>query len=256
VGDGVSTDLLIGSSAMVCRTFTGVVPAPKIAVVNGVDTVQLAGDAAPQRADGAVVVGFAGRLVARKGIEDLLDVAGRMADTHPQVRFVIAGDGDRRARYEARARAAGADRNTRFAGFVADMRRFYAECDVIVLPSYSEGSSMVVLEAMAMGRAVLATAIPSLRELIDADEHGMLVPPGDQPALAAALDALCRDRRRASPSATPPAGACRSASARTPSQPASRRCCMASPPSGRAVRSRVATDRCRRDRWRPRFVGP
>ncbi len=189
-------DLLICSSAMVCRTFTGLVPAPKVAVINGVDTVHLAADGLPQRDDGSVVVGFAGRLVARKGIEDLLDVAGRMARTHAHVRFVIAGDGDRRSQYEAHASAGGADRNTRFAGFVADMRRFYAECDVIVLPSHSEGSSMVVLEAMAMGRAVVASAIPSLRELIDPDEHGVLVPPGDQAALAAALDALCRDRHR------------------------------------------------------------
>jgi glycosyltransferase involved in cell wall biosynthesis len=189
-------DLLICSSAMVSGTFAGLVPAPRVAVINGVDTASLDTAPVPPSREGAVVVGFAGRLVARKGIEDLLDVAGRMAGTHPDVRFILAGDGNRRAQYEALARAAGADRNTHFAGFVADMGRFYAECDVIVLPSYSEGSSMVVLEAMAMGRAVLASAIPSLRELIEPDVHGVLVPPGDRNALAAALAGLCRDRER------------------------------------------------------------
>jgi glycosyltransferase involved in cell wall biosynthesis len=189
-------DLLICSSEMVRGTFAGVVPAPRVAVLNGVDAAHLdpavvSGTA--QRAD-EMTVGFAGRLVARKGIEDLIAVAGCMARSPARVRFVIAGDGNRRARSEALARAVGAERNVRFAGFVTDMRRFYAECDVVVLPSYSEGASMVVLEAMAMRCAVVASDIPSLRELIRPGEDGIIVGAGDRRGLEAALIRLYGDR--------------------------------------------------------------
>ncbi len=194
-------DLLICSSEMVRDTFAGVVRAPRIAVLNGVDTGYLDPrrvNVTPRPAD-EMTVGFAGRLVARKGIEDLIAAAARMARSHPGVRFLIAGDGERRARYEALARRLGAERNVRFAGFVADMRRFYAECDVLALPSYSEGASMVVLEAMAMGCTVVASDIPSLRELIRADLDGIIVGTGDVPGLESALIALYGDgeRRRA-----------------------------------------------------------
>ncbi len=190
-------DLLICSSEMVRRSFTGLVPAPRVTVINGVDTLLFRpgvadpGGLRPAEAD--VVVGFAGRLVARKGIETLLDVAGRMARSRPGVRFLIAGDGDRRSAYEARARAAGATGNTRFLGYWTDMRAFYAACDVLVLPSHSEGSSMVVLEAMAMGCALVVSDIPSLRELIRPGEDGVMVPPGDPDGLERALDGLSAD---------------------------------------------------------------
>jgi glycosyltransferase involved in cell wall biosynthesis len=190
-------DLLICSSEMVRRSFTGLVPAPRVTVINGVDTRRFRPGAADPRglrpAEADVVVGFAGRLVARKGIETLLDVAGRMVRTRPGVRFLIAGDGDRRSVYEARARAVGAAGTTRFLGYVADMRAFYAACDVLVLPSHSEGSSMVVLEAMAMGCALAVSDIPSLRELVEPDQHAVVVPPGDTWALERALDGLAAD---------------------------------------------------------------
>jgi glycosyltransferase involved in cell wall biosynthesis len=195
--------LLICSSEMVRRSFAGLVPAPRLAVLKGVDTDRchpgagVPGPLRPAGADG--VVGFAGRLVARKGIETLLAVAARMARARPGLRFLIAGDGDRRHQFERQARAIGAAGNTRFLGFVPDMRSFYAACDVFVLPSHSEGASMVVLEAMAMGCAVVVSDIPSLRELVGPGEHGEVVPPGDADALALALERHCDDpdRRRA-----------------------------------------------------------
>lgn len=190
-------DLLICSSEMVRRSFTGLVPAPRVAVLNGVDLERFhpgaaqAGELRPREA--GLVVGYAGRLVARKGIETLLDVAGRFARTRPELRFLLAGDGERRAAYERRARATGAAENTRFLGYQGDMRCFYAACDVVVLPSESEGASMVVLEAMAMGRALLLSDIPSLRELARPDEHAVFVPVGDAAALARALERLAAD---------------------------------------------------------------
>jgi glycosyltransferase involved in cell wall biosynthesis len=190
-------DLLICSSEMVRRSFTGLVPAPRVTVINGVDTLHFrpgAGDPSELRpADADVVVGFAGRLVARKGIETLIDVAGRMARSRPGVRFLVAGDGERRSEYEARARAVGAAGNTRFLGYWTDMRAFYAACDVLVLPSHSEGSSMVVLEAMAMGCTLVVSDIPSLRELLRPGEEGVVVRPGDPGRLERALDGLCAD---------------------------------------------------------------
>lgn len=194
-------DLLIASSEMVRKSFRGLVPARLEAVLNGVDTVRFhpgAGSSRelrPRSAD--LVVGFAGRLVARKGIETLLEAAGRLADVAPGVRFLIAGAGKQARAYEALARRTGALRNTRFLGYRAEMADFYAACDVVALPSLSEGASMVVLEAMASGCVPLVSDVPSLQELVRHGQDGWIVPVADPGAL---VDAICR--MNASPGAT------------------------------------------------------
>jgi glycosyltransferase involved in cell wall biosynthesis len=118
---------------------------------------------------------FLGRLVAGKGVHRLLEAAGSR-------RVVIAGEGAERARLEALA--ARLPVRARFVGWVPDVEPLLAECSALVLPSDDEGLPVCVLEALGSGRPVVATAVGGLPELLG----DRLVPPGDTPALAAALE--------------------------------------------------------------------
>lgn len=198
----VRPDLLICNSRAVEATFGRVIPTPVEILPNGVDTEQFrpdAGDTARYRPpDARLVVGYAGRLATRKRPQDLIALAARLRTSVPGARVILAGEGSRRSEYERRARALGAD-NVRFLGYVADMPAFYAACDIVVLPSSSEGSSNTVLEAMASGKPVVASDIPPLAEQIRDGETGLLFPLGDVDALAREVAYLARDpeiRRR------------------------------------------------------------
>lgn len=188
-------DLVICSADSVQARYRTMVPAPMAVVRNGVDRTAFAPAPVDARCPGRshITVGFAARLVAPKGIADLLEVAARMRDTAPEVTFLIAGEGPRRPEYEALAALRGADRNTRFLGYVDDMRGFYHGCDVFVLPSRSEGCSNVLLEAMGSGCAVVATDIAGIREIAVAEDSALLVPVGDIDALHTAILRLSRD---------------------------------------------------------------
>jgi glycosyltransferase involved in cell wall biosynthesis len=85
-----------------------------------------------------------------------------------------------------------------FAGYREDVPALIEGCDVFCLPSHAEGLPLVLLEAMARGKPVVATAVGGTPELVVDGETGLLVPPGDVGALAAALGTLLRDPVRAS----------------------------------------------------------
>ncbi len=188
-------DLMVCSAGSVLARFRTMVPGPKSVVRNGVDPTAFgpapASDRVADRSE--ITVGFAARLVAPKGISDLLQVAARMYRSAPHVRFAIAGDGPRRGAYEAQAKTVGADRNTRFLGYVDDMRAFYRDCDVFVLPSRSEGCSNVLLEAMISGCAVVAGDVAGIREVAADGHSALLVPAGNVDALHAAIARLSGD---------------------------------------------------------------
>jgi glycosyltransferase involved in cell wall biosynthesis len=105
------------------------------------------------------------------------------------VAFLLAGEGSLRAELEQLARQSGAD-NLTFLGFVADMPSFYAACDVLVLPSRSEGCPNYLLEAAAMGKPVVAAAIAPVIELLRATENGFLFELGDVVGLTQAVSRL------------------------------------------------------------------
>jgi glycosyltransferase involved in cell wall biosynthesis len=178
-------DALICNGEGVRDMFSPLVPAPAFLVRNGVDTTLFRPAAGARRPpDAPAVVGFAGRLVPQKRPEDFLAMAARIGGRHPEVRFVIAGEGSRRPEYERLAVERGIAGRVRFLGMVEDMTAFYAACDLLVLPSRSEGCPNTVLEAMAMRLPVVASDTTATREVVTHLRDGFLFPVGD-------LDRLC-----------------------------------------------------------------
>jgi glycosyltransferase involved in cell wall biosynthesis len=149
------------------------------------------------------VVGTVGRLEERKGHEHFLEAArvmlARANGLRPQV--LIVGDGPLRARLVERAAALGIAPHVRFAGELEDVPGALAAMDVFVLPSRAEGMSNALLEAMAAGRPVVATAVGGTREVLEPTPAGLavgvLVGPDDVEGLARATTDLLIETARA-----------------------------------------------------------
>jgi glycosyltransferase involved in cell wall biosynthesis/aminoglycoside phosphotransferase (APT) family kinase protein len=129
------------------------------------------------------------RLDAQKGHPVLLEAIAEL----PDALFLFAGEGPERGALEARAAELGVAERVRFLGRRDDIPELLAACDVFVLPSLYEGSSLAVLEAMAADIPVVSSAIGGTEELIEDGRSGLLVAPGDAPALAAALRRVLGD---------------------------------------------------------------
>ena len=147
------------------------------------------------------IITFVGVLTPRKGIDTLIESMGQLAREGDAPMLVIAGIGELRESLETRAGELGISDRVRFVGKVAhdDVAWWMAAGDVFCLPSLSEGLPTVVCEAMACGRAVVATAVDGTPEIVDDEVTGLLVPPRDADALAGALRRLLGDealRRR------------------------------------------------------------
>ena len=126
------------------------------------------------------------RLHPQKGLHYLLEAATQL----PDVRFVVAGDGQERSALERKAGALGVGDRVEFLGERDDVPALLKTADVFVLPSLYEGLPVSVLEAMAAGTPVVATAIGGTTEAVDDGESGILVPPRDPEALANAIRGL------------------------------------------------------------------
>lgn len=145
-------------------------------------------------ADHSPVVGTIARLGdARKGIAHFLDMAAEVASALPSTTFLIVGDGMLRPHLERRASELGiADRVT-FAGWRSDIPAVLEAMDVFVMPSLVEGGPTTVLEAMTMGKPVVATRVGMVPEVIEHEVTGLVVPPGDPHALAENVMLLLRE---------------------------------------------------------------
>jgi glycosyltransferase involved in cell wall biosynthesis len=143
-------------------------------------------------ADDMRLVVVVGALEERKGHAVLLDALSTLAD--PRLRVLCAGEGAARAALEARCAALGLDDTVRFLGRVDDVATLLAAADLMVMPSYREGLGVAALEAMAAGVPVIASRVGGLPEAVEDGESGILVPPGDVAALAAAIGRLAADR--------------------------------------------------------------
>jgi glycosyltransferase involved in cell wall biosynthesis len=136
------------------------------------------------------------RLIAAKGVHEYIAAARRVRSVHPEVPCRLAGwiDEGRGAISEAELESWQEDGTIEFLGRLGDVRQAIAEASVFVLPSYyGEGTPRVILEAMAMGRAIITADSPGCRETVKEGVNGLLVPPRDVEALAAAMLRLVED---------------------------------------------------------------
>ena len=142
------------------------------------------------------VVGWFGRMTAVKRTDDLSTALAALRERGVDALLLLVGDGDDRDRLEQRAHGLGLARSCLFLGYQEDVAAWYAICDAIVLTSASEGTPVTIIEALAAGRAVVATAVGGVPDVVDEGETGFLVPPGDTDALAERLELLARDPGR------------------------------------------------------------
>jgi glycosyltransferase involved in cell wall biosynthesis len=148
---------------------------------------QAGGRAALGIPEGAPVVGNVAALTDHKDHVSLIEAAARVRARIPDVWFVIVGDGERRARLEALARERGLGERCLFTGFRNDLDRLLPAFTVFCLSSHLEGLGTSLLDAMAFGLPVVATAAGGIPEAVDDGRTGRVVPVRDPEALAAAL---------------------------------------------------------------------
>jgi glycosyltransferase involved in cell wall biosynthesis len=188
-----SDSVIAVSDAVAAHVRSLGVAAKKIDVVpNGVDhTTFHPGEPRPARERLEIV--FVGRLIANKAPDLVVHAIARVRAAGVGVRVTFVGDGPERESLEATVRSCGLERDIRFVGEQREVAPYLRDADVFVRSSLTEGMSLAVLEAMACGLCVIASDIPANRELLGDDRNGVLVPPGDASALAAAISSLASD---------------------------------------------------------------
>ncbi|HEX8143479.1 MAG TPA: glycosyltransferase family 4 protein [Pyrinomonadaceae bacterium] len=185
-------------------------PANKISVVhNGIDIERFDRAARgfdreafrrtlPRYAPGRLLVGTVGEFKALKGQEEFLRAAAQLAERFPRADFIIAGadfsrTGETRAHVERLIHELGLETRVHLTGWLDDVAPLLCALDVFVSASHTESFGLAIVEAMASGLAVVATATEGARESIEDDASGLLVPIGDTEALARAIARLLED---------------------------------------------------------------
>ncbi len=138
------------------------------------------------------VFGVIGRLFPDKGHRYFLEAFRHLVNTDPACRAIFVGGGPLEPVLRARISTLALSDHIRLYGMRADMDEVYAETDVVVIPSLREGLPYVLLEALAHRRPVIATQVGDIPRVIRHEQTGLLVPPGDARALAAAMGRLLR----------------------------------------------------------------
>ncbi len=181
----------------------GIAPDAKIAEIPlGLDLDQFR--ELPAREDAVAALGLSpdsryvaivARLVPIKDVPTFVRALARVTESRPDVCGLVVGDGPERGAVEGIARDLGLGDRCRFLGWRADLSNVYAASDVVALTSLNEGSPVSVIEAMAAGCAVVATAVGGVPDVVG-EAAGILVPPGEHSALADAILSLLKDPER------------------------------------------------------------
>lgn len=168
-------------------------PADKIDLIyNGVDLDRFAPQPSILRhelglADNQPVILTVGRLAANKGQADLIAAAPIILERFPRAHIILAGDATDRAPLDAQIAALGLGQHVTLLGHRTDVANLLHGADLFVMPSLAEGFSLALVEALAAGLAIVATAVGIAPEVIVPGRNGLLVPPADAPALADAV---------------------------------------------------------------------
>jgi glycosyltransferase involved in cell wall biosynthesis len=144
-------------------------------------------------AAGDIVLGTVTRLHESKGNAYLVDAARLVLDRRPDARFILVGEGPLQPALEAQAAQLGLGDRFRFAGFAKDVARVVSAFDVSVFPSLWEGTPLTVFEALAMGKAIVATDADGLVDVLTHGRDAVIVPKRDANALADAIVRLMAD---------------------------------------------------------------
>ena len=167
-------------------------------IPNGIDTARFHPEIEPLERfeDGSPTILFVGRLESRKGIRYLLQAFPYVWERIPKVRLVVVGPGKARTLYRYLTNSQVRERIF-FEGLVQarDLPRYYMSCDVFCSPATGQESfGIVLLEAMACGKALVASDIPGYRCVVSHGEDGMLVPPRSPKRLAVMLSKVLSDK--------------------------------------------------------------
>jgi glycosyltransferase involved in cell wall biosynthesis len=169
-------------------------PAPDVAAARAALNQEFG--IAPQ----ARIIGMVARVAPAKDFETLLQAAAKIVAQHPEVRFVIVGDHSSAPEYRQHFQQVQSwlqrlqlEPYFVFTGHRSDVIQLIAAMDVFTLVTHSEGAPLVVLEAMALGKPVVATRVGGIPELIDHGVTGFLHPPGEAAPLAQQLTQLLED---------------------------------------------------------------
>lgn len=173
-------------------TDSGVAPEWVTTVHSGIDLqrFQQVQAAPPLFPAGTRVIGTVGHLADHKGHRYLVEATALLARQEPDVRVVIAGDGELRQALETQAAALGVTDRLCFTGFRQDILALMQSFEIFVMPSHLEGLGTAVLDAMALGKPVVAAQAGGIPEVVHHGRTGLLVPPRDAAALAEAIGFL------------------------------------------------------------------
>jgi glycosyltransferase involved in cell wall biosynthesis len=141
----------------------------------------------------ARIVGAVGRLEPIKGHRHLVEAFAELAPRVPDLYLVLVGDGECEAALRARLEAAGLGARVRFLGWREDVATVLPALDVFAFPSLNEGMGRALVEAMAAGRPIVAARAGGIPEVLADGAAGLLVPAGEGPALARAIERLLAD---------------------------------------------------------------
>ena len=139
---------------------------------------------------GTFVVGTVGRLTHIKGHKYLIDAARKILLTRPDMTFIFLGDGELMNDLKAQAASSGIYDKVKFLGWREDVAEVMSTFDLFVLPSLNEGMGKVLVEAMAIGKPIIASHVGGISDLVKNEENGLLVPSEDAEAIARSISIL------------------------------------------------------------------
>jgi glycosyltransferase involved in cell wall biosynthesis len=194
-----AADLIVSPSGAFlreCAKALAPFAARRTVIHNGVDLAELDSRKSPDAAEpqGPFILSIASQ-DEWKGLDVLIRAIALLHDQGETTRLALAGDGPMRAELERLTAALGLNHHVRFLGYQprSSVARLLNQCSLFVLPSRSEPFGIAVIEALACGKPVVATAVGGIPEIIEQGTNGILVQPDDAPALAAAIRRVLGD---------------------------------------------------------------
>lgn len=143
-----------------------------------------------ERQEGAIYVGFIGRLTQVKGVDVLIKAFAKIEESRKNIKLFIIGDGEKAKEYKRLVEELELE-TVQFTGYRKDAMSLIASFDFIVLPSWQEGFPLTIIESFAYGKPVIATNIPGNNELVSEGKNGLLISPGDFEELSNKIIELC-----------------------------------------------------------------